>query len=54
MTSAVAFRGKGDPGGRHGSVLREAIAAVPGAGTTVTAHVGDPAGVAAQPAAAEL
>jgi hypothetical protein len=26
MTSAVAFRGKGDPGGRHGSVLREAIA----------------------------
>jgi len=25
MTSAVAFRGKGDPGGGHGSVLRDAI-----------------------------
>jgi len=25
MTSAVAFRGKGDPGGGHGGVLRDAI-----------------------------
>jgi len=25
MTSAVAFRGKGDPGGGHSSVLRDAI-----------------------------
>jgi hypothetical protein len=25
MTSAAAFRGKDDPGGGHGSVLREAI-----------------------------
>jgi signal transduction histidine kinase len=30
------------------------VETAPGAGTTVTAHVGDPAGVAAQPAAAEL
>jgi hypothetical protein len=26
MTSAVAFGGKGNPGGGHGSVLRDAIA----------------------------
>jgi hypothetical protein len=25
MTSAVALRGKGDPGGGHGGVLREAV-----------------------------
>jgi signal transduction histidine kinase len=30
------------------------VETAPGAGTTVTAHVGDPAGVAAKPVAAEL